>query len=94
MKKWISTEAEIERLLIETSTHRDALSLVLRNQKVSIRRPPKENQRYPFKNVKRNVHFIYFDNEKQKWAGQIHRDQTEWQYVEFDPKWKNWKEIR
>ena len=36
--RWIPTEAEIERLLIDTGTHRDELALVLRNQKVSIRR--------------------------------------------------------
>ena len=34
----VPTEAQIERLLIDTRTHRDALALVLRNQKVSVRR--------------------------------------------------------
>ena len=91
--RWTPTESKIERLLIDTSTQRDNLSVVLRNQKVSIRRPAKPNQRYPFKNVNRNVHFVYFDSDTQMWTGQIHRNQTEWQYVEFDPKHKNWKEL-
>ena len=73
--RWRPTEAEIERLLIDTSTHRDALALVLRNQKVSLPRArQREGDRYRYKNVLRNVHFVYFDNDTQKWTGQIHRD--------------------
>ena len=53
--RWVPTEAQIERLLIDTGTHRDALALVLRNQKVSITR-----QRSGRKTVNRNVHFFYF----------------------------------
>ena len=58
--RWMPTAEEIERLLIDTSTQRDALALVLRNQKVRMHRPAKPNQRYPFKTVNRTVHYIYF----------------------------------
>ncbi len=86
--RWQPTEAQIERLLIDTGNHRDALALVLRNQKVSITR-----QRSGRKTVNRNVHFIYFDSGTREWKGQIHRDKNEWQIVQFDQPRKIWREI-
>ena len=90
--RWHPTEAQIERLLIDTRTHRDALALVLRNQKVSVRRA-RQNMGYSHKTVTRIVHFVYFNPDTRIWTGQIHRDQTEWQIVQFDQPRKIWRKI-
>ena len=73
--RWLPTEAEIEILLIDTDTHRRELSLVLRNQKVAIkRRSQRAYSKYSHKIVTRIVHFFFFDPDTKKWTGQIHRD--------------------
>ena len=86
-KRWTApTEEEINRLLTDTDSRKSEFEIVLRNQKVSLPdqyRPPK------FKNVKRNVHFVYYNLVRNRWTGQIHRNQTEWELVEF-----NHKEVR
>ena len=90
-KRWTApTEQEINRLLTDTDSRRSELEIVLRNQKVSLPdqyRPPK------FKNVKRNVHFVYYNPVRNRWTGQIHRNQTEWEPVEFNNHRAVWEVI-
>ena len=85
--RWTPTDREIERLLIDTGTQRESLALVLRQQKVEIER---DNPRNRHKTVTRNVHFVYFNPETQRWTGQIHRNQTEWEDVAFRTQDRKW----
>ena len=65
--------------------------IALREQKVSIRK--NDRSRWEAKTVKRTVHFIYFNPTSHRWTGQIHKERTEWQPVEYSLKHKKWFEI-
>lgn len=95
--RWTPSEREIQRLLSDTDSRRSELALVLRSQKVEIerlaRRQPhksRDNPRNRHKTVTRNVHFVYFNPETERWTGQIHRNQTEWENVAFRTEDRKW----
>ena len=89
--RWAPNESQIRRMLEATGSKRSALSLVLRNQKVSVTKTGKtESDRFARKTVTRIVHFIYLNPDTNRWTGQIHRNQTEWQDVEFSEEDRKW----
>ena len=72
-RRWAPNESQIRRMLGATGNKRSDLSLVLRNQKVSVTKAGKtESDRFARKTVTRIVYFIYLNPDTNRWTEQIH----------------------